>query len=128
MADEHIAAGFQDVCHFFDDLTFGLRVEIDHNVAQEYQIDFFHRRKCFIQVDSGELDVVTYSLVDDECTFLRTYALEAIFSKKFFGNLFGLLQWIVALRVAREVENGVIVAIICDRGDRYLSTGVFPAD
>ncbi|HEY0721472.1 MAG TPA: cysteine synthase CysM [Gammaproteobacteria bacterium] len=33
-----------------------------------------------------------------------------------------------ALRVAREVENGVIVAIICDRGDRYLSTGVFPAE
>ena len=30
-----------------------------------------------------------------------------------------------ALRVAREVENAVIVAIICDRGDRYLSTGVF---
>ncbi len=33
-----------------------------------------------------------------------------------------------ALRVAREVENGVIVAIICDRGDRYLSTGIFPAE
>ena len=32
----------------------------------------------------------------------------------------------VALRVAREVKHGVIVAIICDRGDRYLSTGVFP--
>ncbi len=31
----------------------------------------------------------------------------------------------VALRLAREVE-GVIVAIVCDRGDRYLSTGVFP--
>ncbi|MDX1694825.1 MAG: cysteine synthase CysM [Ketobacteraceae bacterium] len=31
-----------------------------------------------------------------------------------------------ALRVASEVENAVIVAIICDRGDRYLSTGVFP--
>jgi len=30
-----------------------------------------------------------------------------------------------ALRVAQEVENAVIVAIICDRGDRYLSTGVF---
>lgn len=30
-----------------------------------------------------------------------------------------------ALRIAREVENAVIVAIICDRGDRYLSTGVF---
>jgi len=31
-----------------------------------------------------------------------------------------------ALQLAKEVENAVIVAIICDRGDRYLSTGVFP--
>ncbi|PKM36958.1 MAG: cysteine synthase B [Gammaproteobacteria bacterium HGW-Gammaproteobacteria-10] len=31
-----------------------------------------------------------------------------------------------ALRVSAEVENSVIVVIICDRGDRYLSTGVFP--
>ena len=30
-----------------------------------------------------------------------------------------------ALRLAQEVENAVIVCIICDRGDRYLSTGVF---
>jgi cysteine synthase B len=33
----------------------------------------------------------------------------------------------VALRVSREVSNAVIVCITCDRGDRYLSTGVFPA-
>ena len=33
----------------------------------------------------------------------------------------------VALRLAHEVENATIVAIVCDRGDRYLSTGVFPA-
>ena len=33
----------------------------------------------------------------------------------------------VALRLAREVENATIVFIVCDRGDRYLSTGVFPA-
>lgn len=33
----------------------------------------------------------------------------------------------VALRIAASVENAVIVSIICDRGDRYLSTGVFPA-
>lgn len=33
-----------------------------------------------------------------------------------------------ALRLSDEVDNAVIVAIICDRGDRYLSTGVFPAD
>jgi S-sulfo-L-cysteine synthase (O-acetyl-L-serine-dependent) len=32
----------------------------------------------------------------------------------------------VALRIAREVGNAIIVTIVCDRGDRYLSTGVFP--
>ncbi|MCE5181895.1 MAG: cysteine synthase CysM [Betaproteobacteria bacterium] len=32
-----------------------------------------------------------------------------------------------ALRLSAEVENAVIVSIVCDRGDRYLSTGVFPA-
>ncbi len=32
----------------------------------------------------------------------------------------------VALRIAETVENAVIVSIVCDRGDRYLSTGVFP--
>jgi cysteine synthase B len=32
-----------------------------------------------------------------------------------------------ALRVSAQVTNSVIVCIICDRGDRYLSTGVFPA-
>lgn len=31
-----------------------------------------------------------------------------------------------ALRLSKEVENAVIVVIVCDRGDRYLSTGVFP--
>ncbi|MBU1359898.1 MAG: cysteine synthase CysM [Gammaproteobacteria bacterium] len=33
----------------------------------------------------------------------------------------------VALQVARSVENATIVFVVCDRGDRYLSTGVFPA-
>ena len=33
----------------------------------------------------------------------------------------------VALRIAEQVENAIIVSIICDRGDRYLTTGVFPA-
>ncbi|MDP3932473.1 MAG: cysteine synthase CysM [Methylococcaceae bacterium] len=32
----------------------------------------------------------------------------------------------VALQLSKELENAVIVAIVCDRGDRYLSTGVFP--
>lgn len=34
---------------------------------------------------------------------------------------------VVALRIAAEVENATIVSIVCDRGDRYLSTGVFPS-
>ena len=33
----------------------------------------------------------------------------------------------IALRVARELRDATIVFIVCDRGDRYLSTGVFPA-
>ena len=32
----------------------------------------------------------------------------------------------VALRIAKTLKNAVIVTIICDRGDRYLTTGVFP--
>ncbi len=33
-----------------------------------------------------------------------------------------------ALRLAKELKEAVIVTIVCDRGDRYLSTGVFPGD
>ena len=33
----------------------------------------------------------------------------------------------VAMRISRQVQNATIVFIVCDRGDRYLSTGVFPA-
>jgi len=32
-----------------------------------------------------------------------------------------------ALQISAEVSDAVIVTIICDRGDRYLSTGIFPA-
>ena len=32
-----------------------------------------------------------------------------------------------ALKLSEEIENSIIVVIICDRGDRYLSTGIFPA-
>jgi len=44
----------------------------------------------------------------------------------FGGISSGGALW-AALQVSRDVRNAVIVAIICDRGDRYLSTGVFPA-
>jgi cysteine synthase B len=32
----------------------------------------------------------------------------------------------IALRIAAEVDNATIVFVVCDRGDRYLSTGLFP--
>mgnify|MGYP000296988064 FL=1 len=38
------------------------------------------------------------------------------------GTLFAALQ------IAAEVENATIVSIVCDRGDRYLSSGVFPGE
>jgi cysteine synthase B len=44
----------------------------------------------------------------------------------FAGISSGGAMW-SALEVSKETENAVIVVIICDRGDRYLSTGVFPA-
>jgi cysteine synthase B len=43
----------------------------------------------------------------------------------FAGISSGGALW-AAMQVLREVENAVIVSIVCDRGDRYLSTGVFP--
>ena len=45
----------------------------------------------------------------------------------FAGISSGGALW-AALRISAEVENATIVTIVCDRGDRYLSTGVFPAE
>ncbi len=44
-----------------------------------------------------------------------------------FGGISSGGACAVALRVAGEVRNATIVFVVCDRGDRYLSTGVFPA-
>ncbi len=65
-----------------------------------------------------ELDV---SQEEAEHITRRLAAEEGIFSGISSGGAVA-----AALRVSREVEDAVIVAIICDRGDRYLSTGVFP--
>jgi S-sulfo-L-cysteine synthase (O-acetyl-L-serine-dependent) len=65
--------------------------------------------------------VVEVSQADAEDTTRRMAREEGIFA----GISSGGALW-AALQVAREVENAVIVTIICDRGDRYLSTGVFP--
>jgi cysteine synthase B len=44
-----------------------------------------------------------------------------------FGGVSAAGACEVALRISQTVENATIVFIVCDRGDRYLSTGVFPA-
>ena len=44
-----------------------------------------------------------------------------------FGGISAGGACAVALRISREVANATIVFVVCDRGDRYLSTGVFPA-
>jgi len=44
-----------------------------------------------------------------------------------FGGISAAGACWVALQVAHEVRDATIVFVVCDRGDRYLSTGVFPA-
>jgi len=58
---------------------------------------------------------------DAERTTLSLAAREGIFAGISSGGAVA-----AALTLSQQVEQAVIVAIICDRGDRYLSTGVFP--
>jgi cysteine synthase B len=44
-----------------------------------------------------------------------------------FGGISAAGACWVALQIAQEVRDATIVFVVCDRGDRYLSTGVFPA-
>jgi cysteine synthase B len=57
-----------------------------------------------------------------ETTMRRLAAEEGIFAGVSSGG-----SVTAALKVAAEVEDGLVVAIVCDRGDRYISTGVYPA-
>ena len=73
--------------------------------------------------DTSRVDRMIYvSQHDAEETTRRLAREEGIFA----GISSGGALW-AALQVSKEVENAVIVSIVCDRGDRYLSTGVFPA-
>ena len=71
--------------------------------------------------DAARVDrVLDISQQESEEMMRRLAAEEGIFAGISSGGAVA-----AALRISREVENAVIVAIICDRGDRYLSTGVF---
>jgi cysteine synthase B len=72
--------------------------------------------------DKSRVDrIEPVSQADAEAMARRMAAEEGIFAGISSGGALA-----VALRVSGEVENAVIVCITCDRGDRYLSTGVFP--
>ncbi len=66
--------------------------------------------------------VMEVSQAEAEETTRRLAREEGIFAGISSGGALA-----AALKISTEVENAVIVSIICDRGDRYLSTGVFPA-
>jgi len=73
--------------------------------------------------DKGRVDALeNVSQADAEEMARRMAAQEGIFC-----GISAAGALCVALRVAERVENSTIVFIVCDRGDRYLSTGVFPA-
>ncbi|MBA4177509.1 MAG: cysteine synthase B [Leptothrix sp. (in: Bacteria)] len=67
-------------------------------------------------------ELVLVSQADAEAMARRLAAEEGLFA----GISAAGACW-VALQIAQQIENATIVFIVCDRGDRYLSTGVFPA-
>ena len=79
----------------------------------EYLPEIFQPEQVDRQIDVTQTEA--------ETTMRRLAAEEGIFCGVSSGGAVA-----AALRLAQEVENATIVAIICDRGDRYISTGVFP--
>lgn len=80
----------------------------------EYLPEIFHRNEIDREMDMTQQEA--------EVTMRRLAAEEGIFCGVSSGGAVA-----AALRLSKELRNATIVAIICDRGDRYISTGVFPA-
>lgn len=83
--------------------------------AKEYLPEIFEADRVDMTIDM-EQDIA-------EDTMRRLAAEEGIFCGVSSGGAVA-----AALRLSEQVKDAVIVSIICDRGDRYLSTGVFPAE
>ncbi len=67
--------------------------------------------------------IMEVSAEEAESTTRALGAQEGIFAGPSSGGALA-----VALKLSAELKDAVIVSIVCDRGDRYLSTGIFPAD
>jgi cysteine synthase B len=72
--------------------------------------------------DKARVDRLEYVSQADAEEMTRRMARE----EGLFGGISSGGAMAVALRISKELRNAVIVTIVCDRGDRYLSTGVFP--
>jgi S-sulfo-L-cysteine synthase (O-acetyl-L-serine-dependent) len=73
--------------------------------------------------DASAVDETVFVSQSDAEDMARRLAAE----EGLFGGISAAGACWVALQIARTVENATIVFVVCDRGDRYLSTGVFPA-
>src|SRR5689334_2840039 len=73
--------------------------------------------------DPKTVDELVYVGQDDAEETTRRLARE----EGLFAGISAAGACWVALQIAQNVENATIVFVVCDRGDRYLSTGVFPA-
>ncbi|MDN4589056.1 cysteine synthase B [Xenophilus aerolatus] len=73
--------------------------------------------------EPSRVDELVYVSQDDAEDLARRLARE----EGIFGGISAAGALWVALQVAKQVQNATIVFVVCDRGDRYLSTGVFPA-
>jgi cysteine synthase B len=73
--------------------------------------------------DASHVDELVYVSQDDAEEMCRRMARE----EGIFAGISAAGACWVAMQVAQQVENATVAFIVCDRGDRYLSTGVFPA-
>jgi cysteine synthase B len=87
----------------------GIRKWAPEYLPKIYQADKVDRIEY---VSQGEAEEMARRMAAEEGIFCGISAAGAL---------------VIALRIAQEVEDATIVFIVCDRGDRYLSTGVFPA-
>jgi cysteine synthase B len=73
--------------------------------------------------DASNVDELIYVSQDDAEEMCRRMACE----EGIFAGISAAGACWVALHIAQQVQNATIAFIVCDRGDRYLSTGVFPS-
>jgi cysteine synthase B len=73
--------------------------------------------------DASNVDELVYVSQDDAEDMCRRLARE----EGIFAGISAAGACWVAMQISQQVENATIAFIVCDRGDRYLSTGVFPA-